>query len=1033
MNTSNAIYTSFLTTVKDPNVTKKHFTYVIQAIKTEQHSASIAKVRNEPDEVKKKALKRKFLPQFFPTLVLGSANILDDVSRPTGIVQFDVDLKENLTLDFNALRQQLTLLPVTFYVFTSPSGGLKFGIKTDFCRHSGESAESLRSRYLQAYALTKDYLTSTIVNSDSVKYDDSVKPLKYACYLSSDADIYFNADSELFTLDTRCIYKPIVPSAFINHPPVTIEEVEDMLKCIPSDLGNEDRFLINISVLAEFGSAGISILMGHWTTTDKVNLKSDLRSQLTKVSSGGIYDVTIGLFKSIAKQYGCKPSRAKRSPNKNTAKLEVVDHDFPVLPSEIDINQLLETALDDTEHDAHLFRISTGAGKSEKLTDVLSGLKRQDWYLVICDTNQNIDEQVKKINDYFDTKTAPTGKSSDKGYIPRYANFEHSCAAPLKGKFKMCNKMNSDSDSDIDFKVKYSDSGYFPPAECNKCWEKENGSCKYWNQAETIIDGRFAPNIYLTHYNTLYNEVSELFKDVMPVEKEVVIFDAPDDLTNDKCSLVTKICKPIKAIIVDENAVQYNKNGYCRCIIPNDAPDKVLTPHNLILDIFNLAYKSLNLDLTTDQINQLPLVYGDDLKVLIDKAAKQAIGFNAVQLLKDYRIALAKKHKKSGKPFSDKTDVYLNVLLYLTTNNTKFLFGMRIKDGGLTQGNIKRINDRFADTKLIYFDATMNMDLVADAILPSKRVEKTSIDIKMKSDIHIHQLNGKTCSKSALGENGNVLNVLNHAKQFIEENGLQDTKGGLITFQKLTINGVEDGEFVTTAAKVIWGDNYESTTSNQTRYFGNTRGYNGMKDCDYLVIIGDYNVPRHVLDNHHWNLYGEPADLTNSQSEHFNRMADGSCIKTRKKKQYHNAKTQGIYEHFCIAELEQALGRGRLIYGSAKKILVYSSMPLGNNIEITGFIDAADVFPRQIISDEVMGIIKSTGFVQKKRKYILAATELSAEQWKKNEDDIIKNFLAAGFVEQCFSYTTKARKKQIDSYLVFDAIKFKAHTNTLVP
>ncbi len=137
-----------------------------------------------------------------------------------------------------------------------------------------------------------------------------------------------------------------------------------------------------------------------------------------------------------------------------------------------------------------------------------------------------------------------------------------------------------------------------------------------------------------------------------------------------------------------------------------------------------------------------------------------------------------------------------------------------------------------------------------------------------------------------------------------------------------------------------------------------------------------------------------------------------------------------IYEHFCIAELEQALGRGRLIYGSAKKILVYSSMPLGNNVEITGFIDAADVFPRQIISDEVMGIIKDTGFVQKKRKDILAATGLSAEQWKKNEDDIIKNFLAAGFIEQCFSYT-KSRHKQTDTYLVFDAIKIKAHTLAL--
>jgi hypothetical protein len=1018
MNATTLIYTSFLTAVRDQNVTTIPFADVVKAIKTEQYLISIAEIRNEPDEIKKKALKRKLLPVFFPTLVLGSENILDDSSFATGIVQFDVDLKDNLSLDFNALRQQLIRLRATFYVFSSPSGGLKFGIRTDFVRYAGESIYSLNNRFLQAYALTKDYVTSTIVDSDSVKFDNNMKALKYSCYLSSDVDIYFNADSELITLDEKCIYTPIVPSAFTNHPPVSIEKLEDMLKCIPPDLGNEDRFLINISVLAEFGSAGISILMGHWRTSDKVNLQSDLRSQLTKVSSGA-YKVTIGLLISIATlQYGWKPSRAKRSPNKNTAKLEPVNHDFPALPSEVDIYQLLVTALDDTEHDAHLFRISTGAGKSEKLTDVLSGLKRQDWYLVICDTNQNIDEQVKKINDYFDAKTVPIGKLPDKGYIPRYANFEHSCAAPLKGKFIMCNRMKSD----IDFKEKYTDSGYFPPAECNKCWEKENGSCNYWNQADPVVDGHFAPNIYLTHYNTLYNETSELFKDVMPVEKEVVIFDDPDDLTNDKYSLVTKVCKPIKAIIVDENAIQYNNNGYLGCIIPNNAPGKLLTPHKLILDIFNLAYKGLNLDLSVAEVKQMRLIYGDELKAFIDQSV---IGFNARQLLKSYKIAL----KKSDKTFSDKTDVYLNLLQYLTTNNTKFLFGMRIKNGGLTQGNIKKIKDRFADTKLIYFDATMNMDLVADAILPSKCVEKTSIDVKMKDDIHIHQLNGKKCSKSALGKNSNVLHVLNHAKQFIADNGLQDAKGGLITFQKLIINGVEDEAFVDTAAKVLWGDNYESTTSNQTRYFGNTRGYNGMKECDYLVIIGDYNLPPHILDSHHWNLYGEPANMINSQCENFNRMADGSCIKTHKK-QYHDSRTQGIYEHFCIAELEQALGRGRLIYGSAKKILVYTSMPLGSNVEITSFIDAANVFPRQIISDEVMERIKSTGFVQKKRKDILAATGLSAEQWKKDEDDIINNFLAARFVEQRFSYI-KSRNKVSGTYLVFDAKKFKAHT--LVP
>lgn len=691
-----------------------------------------------------------------------------------------------------------------------------------------------------------------------------------------------------------------------------------------------------------------------------------------------------------------------RLPNKiKSSVIANIDHEFPTLSSGTDISQLLEIALNDTKHDAHLFRISTGAGKSEKLTDVLSGLERKDWYLVVCDTNQNIDEQVKKINDYFDAKTEPTGKPSDKDYIPRYANFDHSCATALKGKFKMCNKITSDVGNDTDFKKTYANSKYIPASECDKCFAKEDGLCNYWNQAEPVVGNRIAPNIYFMHFNTLYNEVSELFKVAMPFDKEVKVYDE----TNNAITTVVKKCKPIKAIIVDENAFQYNKNGYLRCIIPTDATDKKLTKHESLVTIFNSAYKGIDLNLTTEQIKKLPLIYGDLLKALIDESA---IGSNAKSLLDQYNVA-----------FSDETNVYLNVLKYLVKKDDKFLFGMRINEGKFIQGDIKRIRNRFADTKLIYLDATMNMDLVDDAIFPGKVVEKTAIDIKMSSDIKIHQLNGKTCSKSALGNNDNVFYVLNHAKQFIAKNGLKDAYGGLITFQKLTINGVEDDRFVDTAAKFLWGDDYESITNNQTRYFGNTRGYNGMKDCDYLIIIGDYNVPEHVLDNHHWNLYGEPANLLSRSVDHHNRMSDGSCSQTQKK-QYVDPRTQSIYEHFSVAELEQALGRGRLIYGAPKTILVYSSMPLGSNVEISSFIDAADIFPRQVISDEVMEKIESTGFVQHKRNALAAATGLKERVVSYNKKDIIKDLLAAGFVHQKLSYKIENRKTVHRNYFVKD-------------
>ena len=71
-------------------------------------------------------------------------------------------------------------------------------------------------------------------------------------------------------------------------------------------------------------------------------------------------------------------------------------------------------------------------------------------------------------------------------------------------------------------------------------------------------------NIYVLHFNTLYNEISELFKERIPYIGH------------------------IKAIIVDENAVQHIANGLCRCIIANDiTTNKVVTNHNLL----KLQYK----------------------------------------------------------------------------------------------------------------------------------------------------------------------------------------------------------------------------------------------------------------------------------------------------------------------------------------------------------------------------------------------------------------------------------------------------------
>ena len=159
----NTIYTSYLSKVTMNNAKKSPFADIVSIIQSEQYAKVISEIRNEPNEHEQKRLKRENLPVFFPTLVFGSHYALDDETDANGIVQFDVDVKDNVDLDFKELRSELQAIPELFYLYNSPRGGLKFGIKTDYNRHANEGEESLKARYKAAYELSKEYVSTRII------------------------------------------------------------------------------------------------------------------------------------------------------------------------------------------------------------------------------------------------------------------------------------------------------------------------------------------------------------------------------------------------------------------------------------------------------------------------------------------------------------------------------------------------------------------------------------------------------------------------------------------------------------------------------------------------------------------------------------------------------------------------------------------------------------------------------------------------------------------------------------------------------
>ena len=85
----------------------------------------------------RKDYKVNTFPAFFPTVWLGQTekNSLTDESLPTGLVQFDLDAKDNPAVDLSDVRKKLLAIPEIYSLFISPSGGFKFTIKTDFHKH----------------------------------------------------------------------------------------------------------------------------------------------------------------------------------------------------------------------------------------------------------------------------------------------------------------------------------------------------------------------------------------------------------------------------------------------------------------------------------------------------------------------------------------------------------------------------------------------------------------------------------------------------------------------------------------------------------------------------------------------------------------------------------------------------------------------------------------------------------------------------------------------------------------------------------
>lgn len=124
---------------------------------------------------------------------------VNNIVNHTGLIVIDIDKKDNLDLDFIELKEKLIKDPYIYFLFNSPSGGIKFVVYTN-----------LKNTAHHYYYYDKIF--SYFTNKYSLIIDTSGKNPNRGCYVCRNTDTYVNYKSKIFTIDDTELNQIKIPS-----------------------------------------------------------------------------------------------------------------------------------------------------------------------------------------------------------------------------------------------------------------------------------------------------------------------------------------------------------------------------------------------------------------------------------------------------------------------------------------------------------------------------------------------------------------------------------------------------------------------------------------------------------------------------------------------------------------------------------------------------------------------------------------------------------------------------------------------------
>lgn len=951
---------------------------IIGFIKSDDAVAVVTEIRNE-QSAKKRSRSKNNLPAFIPALNISRG----DERIATGVIQFDIDKKENLDVDLDELKSVITKLPECIYAFTSVSGGLKFALMTDFKETSLDKG-ILKGRYKQAYYKSLQYV---ILNARThFVPDNSMDSVWQKCFYSGDSNAYLNLDCESLAINDDCIYSPPPVRESVTAT-ADYEYIAKLLEYIPRNISYKDRHPYNCAVLSSLGRDGISLLQNHWDTDHPAKLKESLERLVDTHVFG-----SVGFLVNKAKEYGYKDIEGAARHN-ITAKPSSTILPKLLSPEECSI-QLTEIVRDffRTGRDAFI-NVSTGAGKSKTVLDVLAReIPHNKRVLFLVPRHDLAEEIVAKfrvsranpiadaVEDEYKKLYKTRNRMMETFHISmRMRNRKYTDIIHLKGRAEACR---------FNWAKKTFGDG-IPQWFCSSCCP-ESTDCQYIEQFENYRD-----NIRLMTHDEWFNHQSAWFGGRQLIE----YYNVSDKFVGDyeQFHLYEKVV-PRKGriwrpdyIVIDENIFRDK---------PNERTSDNGEKHASIKKVIQLVSAGMEL---SDAILQCE---GDVyLDSKLQKRPSYPAHYNFIDsrkfTIQEYKEDIARYKREMKKFFSE----ILNRLeQYCDTRDPIYLQGLWVFEGIMHLLPIRSAADRYCGVPTLFLDATAN-EKVIRKLLPD--VAFHSLSVRYSDDINVYQLENGLVKNADVNTEDGRQSLISWIQKILNRKDYSSI--GLITY--MNADGIE-GNF----------DEYLASQLGISKFghFGAITGSDEFEDVDCLLIVGRRFIDIESTRDLACAIFNEGHQYTSAYTDQLVRMKDGSAF-TLNSMSPANQYDAAVYEHFSLSETKQALGRGRLIHGKPKEVYLFSNESLGLDVEVTGFFHQN--YLASTCPDDAVQYIQQMGYVRNSQSSLIEAGFNPADVHSRR-DRIIQELADSNIkLFFCKMKDTKYRIS-IDEYFIYDASKF---------